>query len=130
MSRQDPCLNSRQVTAITVGVPRKTPAANESAEPPTTQEIVTEYVRDYLLACKRRGETWREMGERLGTSHARLVQVADPGSYPRTKVGVDLEEAVAKALHGGSIDALRTAARSFVRTPGVAIFVEGDDRGE
>jgi hypothetical protein len=97
-------------------------------EPPGTAEIVTEYVRDYILACRRRKQTFDEIAERLHVSKARVIQVSDPEGYPRTKAGLALEEALANLLHEGSIDALRAAARSFVAGSKARVIVEGEQR--
>jgi len=94
---------------------------------PSTARLVTEYVRDYLLAAQRRGETIRAIAKRLGISHPRVAQLSNPASYPNTEVSIDLEQAVADVLHGGSIDALRRAARSFAGDSGALVLVEGDD---
>lgn len=74
------------------------------------QGAVTEYVRDYISALKRRGESYEKIGERLGCSHVWVMHLAQPEKYGKRMVGADLEHKLAELLHGGSVDALRRAA--------------------
>lgn len=87
---------------------------------------MTEYVRDYIQACRRRGETWERIGVRLGVSHVWALQLSDPKKYGDRDAGGDVEDALAGILHAGSVDALRRAALSFSAEHGrrVDVIVE------
>jgi hypothetical protein len=77
------------------------------------QDAVTEYVRDYVAALRRRGESYERIGERLGCSHVWIMHLSQPEKYGKRRVGADIEHKLAELLHGGSVDALRRAALSL-----------------
>jgi hypothetical protein len=96
-----------------------------------TQAAVTEYIRDYILALRRRGSTWQEIGEHLGTSHVWPQQICNPAKYGERIPGPEIEARLAHLLHGDSIDALRRAAlhvqaggKQIVEVVGEALTVE------
>jgi hypothetical protein len=74
------------------------------------RSAVSDYVRDYIRALRRRKISYAKIGERLGVSHVWVMQLDKPEEYGRRTVGAEVEHRLADLLHGGSIDALRRAA--------------------
>lgn len=86
------------------------------------QTAVTEYVRDYIRAQRRRQMSYKAIGDALGVSHVWAMQLDQPEKYGPRTVGPELELRVADLLHGGSVDALRRAALTVAS--GGAVVVE------
>ncbi len=86
------------------------------------QAAVTEYVRDYIRAQRRRNASYKAIGEALGVSHVWAMQLDQPEKYGTRTVGPELELRMADLLHGGSVDALRKAALTVAS--GGAVVVE------
>lgn len=101
--------------------------AQTRSEWATIQDAVTEYVRDWILGCKRRDMSYRAIAERLEVTHAWVIQIAQPEKYGHRSAGPELELALARILHDGSIDSLRKAALSFYRDHGHKpdVLIEG-----
>jgi len=77
------------------------------------QAEVTEYIRDYIRALRRRKMSYEKIADRLQCSHVWVMQLDQPEKYGSRTAGPELEHRVADLLHGGSIDALRRAAKHF-----------------
>ena len=74
---------------------------------------MTEYVRDYIAALRRRDMSYRAIAEHLDCTPAWVQYLDKPEDYGEKTVGPELEQRVADILHGGSIDALRRVAVNF-----------------
>jgi len=82
---------------------------------------VVELVRKWILEGSRAGVTWTSMAKQLGVSRTTIINIRD-----RSKgAGPSVEAAFAKLEYGGSVDALRRAARGEAPVERV---VEIDDR--
>ena len=86
---------------------------------------VTEYVRDYIRALRRRKLSYQKIGQRLQISHVWVMQLDKPQQYGKRNAGPELEYRLAELLHGGSIDALRKAALHLASGGNVVVEHDG-----
>lgn len=76
------------------------------------QKAVADLLRNYIAECRSAGETWKEIGDRFGRSHAWAVQFAGPNPKANQKIDSETERRAAQVLAGGSLDRLREMALS------------------
>lgn len=90
------------------------------------RDDVSDYVRDYIRALRRRKISYPKIAERLGVSHVWVMQLDHPEKYGRRHVGAEVEHKLAEILHGGSIDALRRAAQHLSAGGNVVVEESGE----
>ena len=73
---------------------------------------VTHYARNYINQRwdEGHGDTFEAIAKDLGCSSAYVQQVSNLARYPKLKLGPDVEFALARRTHDGSVDDLRKAA--------------------
>jgi hypothetical protein len=86
------------------------------------QAAVTEYVRSYIEALRRRDLSYSKIGQRIGMSKAQVQYIHRPDKYGPRLVGSAMETEVANRLHRGSIDELRASAFALVK--GASLLVQ------
>lgn len=71
---------------------------------------VTEYIRDWIHEQRATipQPTWVALGVQLGCGHANVINI-----HKGAGVGAVVEEAFARLKFGGSVDALRAAAKAY-----------------
>jgi hypothetical protein len=91
------------------------------------RDEITRYARVYIQWCRARDLSYAKIGERLGVSHSWAKQL-DGDEHGTKKIGPDVELALTRLLHGGSIDNFRAAAHHMAS--GATVHVRDELTGE
>jgi hypothetical protein len=93
---------------------------------PGVGEALTAYAVEYIERCHDKGETYGEIARRLTVTPAHISHLRDGKG-----AGFKLENGLAQALFGGSIDKLRQAAAEWWGSEGrMRSHVRKKNRGE